>query len=540
MPTTFTATQHEPFEWSLSGTPDAAASSAARAALDVDVVLTGPGGTVRVPAFWSGGSEWRVRFAAPEPGTYSWRSECSDSTVSGPQGAEGELRVLPYSGDNPLLAHGPLRASEDRRTFRHADGTPFFWYGDTWWMGFTKRLSWPDGFDELAADRVAKGFTLVQIVAGVYPDMPYGDPRGENEAGLPYDEELEEPNPAWWDLADLKVRALVRRGLVPCIVGCWGYYATIFGVEKMKRHWRNIVARWGAYPVVWCLAGEGAMPYYLSDTPQEDAATQRTAWTQIGSYLREIDPVRRLVTIHPTQAGREQVDDDTVLDFDMLQTGHDGRLAIGNSVRSISESRAKKPTMPVVVGEVIYEGIMHDSDAEKLRLVWWASMLSGAAGFTYGANGIWQLNEPGNPYGASPHGGTWGNTPWRDAAQLPGSRELGVSARFLKQFDWQRMRLHPEWVDPPVAADDYHALYAAGVPGEFRLVYLYRLILPWSKDARPRIVELEADRIWTARWFDPRTGAKTEIGPIAPDANGGWEIPLTPEMKDYVLALTAK
>ena len=45
-------------------------------------------------------------------------------------------------------------------------------------MGFTKRLSWPDGFDELAADRVAKGFTLVQIVAGVYPDMPYGDPRG--------------------------------------------------------------------------------------------------------------------------------------------------------------------------------------------------------------------------------------------------------------------------------------------------------------------------------------------------------------------------
>ena len=53
-----------------------------------------------------------------------------------------------------------------------------------------------------------------------------------------------------------KVRELVRRGLVPCIVGCWGYYATVFGVRKMKRHWRNIVALWGAYPVIWCLAGE--------------------------------------------------------------------------------------------------------------------------------------------------------------------------------------------------------------------------------------------------------------------------------------------
>ncbi|MFW5884239.1 MAG: DUF4038 domain-containing protein [bacterium] len=541
MPITFTATQHEPFEWSLSGTPAAATATSAPApqVLDVDVVLTGPAGTFRVPAFWSGGNEWRVRFAAPEPGDYTWRSECRDPSVAGLHGAEGGLHVLPYSGDNPLLVHGPLQASDDRRTLRHADGTPFFWYGDTWWMGFTKRLSWPDGFDELAADRVAKGFTLVQIVAGVYPDMPYGDPRGENEAGLPYDAELERPNPAWWDLADLKVRGLVRHGLLPCIVGCWGYYATVFGVEKMKRHWRNIVARWGAYPVVWCLAGEGAMPYYQSATKEADAASQRSAWTEIGRYVREIDPMHRLVTIHPTQAGREQVDDDSVLDFDMLQTGHDGRVAIGNSVRRIAESRAKDPTMPVVIGEVIYEGIMHESDAEKLRLVWWASMLSGAAGFTYGANGIWQLNEPDNPYGPSPHGATWGNTPWREAAQLPGSRELGHSARFLRRFDWSHMESHPEWIDPPAAADEYHAWYAAGVPGEFRLHYLYRLILPWSKNPRPRIVGLETDRTWTALWFDPRTGAETRIGPIAPDADGSWEIPLTPEMKDYVLAVEA-
>jgi len=27
----------------------------------------------------------------------------------------------------------------------HSDGTPFLWLGDTWWMGLTTRLDWPDG-----------------------------------------------------------------------------------------------------------------------------------------------------------------------------------------------------------------------------------------------------------------------------------------------------------------------------------------------------------------------------------------------------------
>lgn len=530
MATGLRAMQYEPFEWSVPGGGDSSR--------EIDVVVTGPAGAYRLPAFWSGGAEWRVRFAAPNPGDYAWHSECGDDDSF--QSVGGELSVDPYIGGNPLFARGPITVTEDGRHFRHEDGTPFFWYGDTWWMAFTSRLSWPEGFEELVADRLAKGFTLVQIVAGVYPDMPYGDPRGENEAGLPYDEGLETPNPTWWDLADLKVRSLVRNGLVPCIVGCWGYYATVFGPEKIKRHWRHIIARWGAYPVIWCLAGEGAMPYYRSTTTEEDAVHQRTAWTDIARYVRGIDPMHRLITIHPTQSGREQVDDDTVLDFDMLQTGHNGKTAIGNSVRLLAESRKKEPTMPVVIGEVIYEGIMHESDAEKLRLVWWASMLTGCGGFTYGANGIWQLNEEHRAYGPSPHGGTWGNTPWREAAQLPGSRQLGLCARFLAGFDWQRMEAHPEWIAPRAADGDYHAWYAAGVPGAFRLLYLYELILPWAKESRPRMTGLELDRAWSACWFCPRTGVQTEIGRITPEADGTWAIPLTPEMRDYVLAVTAE
>jgi hypothetical protein len=68
-----------------------------------------------------------------------------------------------------LFKHGPIRVAADRRHFEYADGTPFFWLGDTWWMGLSHRLHFPDEFAQLAADRKAKGFNVIQIVAGLIP-----------------------------------------------------------------------------------------------------------------------------------------------------------------------------------------------------------------------------------------------------------------------------------------------------------------------------------------------------------------------------------
>jgi hypothetical protein len=159
------------------------------------------GAEKRVPAFWAGGREWRVRFAAHEVGIYRFRTECSDTSDRGLHGQEGEVKVVPYRGKNPLFRHGPVGVAADRRHFEHADGTPFFWLGDTWWMGLCQRLEWPHGFRTLAADRMKKGFSVVQIVAGLYPDMPAFDPRGANEAGFPWTEDYACINPAYFDAA---------------------------------------------------------------------------------------------------------------------------------------------------------------------------------------------------------------------------------------------------------------------------------------------------------------------------------------------------
>lgn len=78
---------------------------------------------------------------------------------------DGIKIVVPYKGKDYLYRHGAIKASDNKKYLQHEDGTPFFWLGGTWWMGFTKRLSWPDDFQELAWDRMNKGYNIIQIVA---------------------------------------------------------------------------------------------------------------------------------------------------------------------------------------------------------------------------------------------------------------------------------------------------------------------------------------------------------------------------------------
>jgi len=128
------------------------------------------------------------------------------------------------------------------------------------------------------------------------------------------------------------------------------------------------------------------MPYYLSENKERDKTLQKTGWTAIARYLRSTDPYGHPITIHPSDSARNTVDDPAVLDFDMLQTGHSDRNSIPNTVRRVTESLQQSPKMPVINGEVCYEGIAEASRQEVQRFMFWACVLSGAAGHTYGAN----------------------------------------------------------------------------------------------------------------------------------------------------------
>jgi hypothetical protein len=416
----------------------------------LDVVFIDPSGhELRVPAFWDGGNVWKARYASPLVGTHHFQTECSNVKDSGLNGVTGKVEIKPYKGNNPLYQHGPLQASANHRYLEHLDGTPFFWLGDTWWMGLSHRLHWPDEFQELTANRKAKGFNVIQIVAGLYPDMFPFDARGANEAGFPWETNYTAIRPAYFDAADQRLLYLVDQGFTPCIVGAWGYFMPWMGVKKMEADWRNLIARYGALPVVWCAAGEANLPWYLVKGFPYDDRNQVHDWTEVMRYIRATDPWHRPLTLHPTGlnelSSRHATDDASLLDFDMLQTPH-GRLdAVAPTVNTVRHSYAAHPILPVIDGEASYEMLGDSLPTEWTRRMFWLCLMNGAAGHTYGANGIWQNNRPGDPHGKSPHGGTYGKIPWNEAMNLPGSQQVGFGKRFFEQFAWQDFRPHPQW-----------------------------------------------------------------------------------------------
>jgi hypothetical protein len=506
----------------------------------LDLLFETPqGGTLKMPAYWAGGRTWKVRYASPAIGEHRWQSVCSVPERPCKPRSAGTVTVEAYGGENPLYVHGPLRVAADRRHFEHLDGTPFFWLADTWWMGLCQRLHWPAEFQQLAADRKAKGFNVVQIVAGLYPDMPAFDPRGANEAGFPWEKDYARIRPEYFDKADQRLLYLVDQGIAPCIVGAWGYHLPWLGTDRMKQHWRYLIARYAALPVVWCAAGEGTMPFYGSKHAREESALQKAGWTDVIRSMRATDPFHRMITIHPSRAARDTVADPSLLDFDMHQTGHSPESGVGKMARQIRSAYEVPPVMPVIAGESSYDGLdFHDwgggvlsSDASR-QMFWTGLMNNGAAGGTYGANGIWQVNRRDAPYGPSPHGRSYGSIPWDEAMRRSGSTQVALAKRFLARYPWQRFEPRPAavaWADNPSTKDDLQP-YASGTETKLLVVYV----------PRPRSIlvkQLAPQSDYAAELFDPVAGGHSSLGKIRTDANGTWPCPSAAWKHDWVVVL---
>lgn len=521
--------------------------------LELDCVFTtAGGGEFVVPGFWAGGSDWRVRFSSPTVGSYPFRTRSVDPALDG---LEGVIDVTPYGGDNKLLRHGAVGVSLDGRRFQHADGTPFLWVGDTWWYAFVTRLGWPDEFQGLTRDRVEKGYSVVQLVAGLYPEMKAFDSRGDGDRGWPWTADFGAVNPAWWDAADQRVEWLVASELMPCVVGAWGYYLLWTGVEKMKKHWRYVVARWGAHPVIWCLGGETRLPWY------DDIFTERCdgisrelsgGWAEVSDYVRQIDPNGRLITAHPSPGDGSWSTTDVFFgdrskcDFVMLQTGHWDKQSFKPSLDTLEREMALEPPLPVLNGEVCYEGILSSNWQETQRFLFWSNMLSGAAGHTYGAQGIWAFEVSA--------GSAWGDTIWKDAAEYAGGRHVGLGAQILRKLPWSKLSRQPTWITPHANGEDRCLPFAAGIPGQLRLFYFPGFAILRVPDGAgvsltyEHVVlrELEPAVTYTASFVNPRSGESFDSWEVRGDANGDYELPVTsfitsmPSLDDWLLILDAR
>lgn len=510
--------------------------------ITLDARITSESGkTWTVPAFWAGGRKWRVRFAPQETGAFQVMTECSDVSDSGLHGIEGVLRVAAGRPRRTtmLSKHGAVGIPAGGSHFAHADGTPFFWLGDTWWMLMSDRISWPAGFKALTRDRAGKGFTVVQTVIGFPGDITPFKGIEDNEGGPPWLPGYRAINPKYFDAVDPRIEHLVESDVIPCVLGGWGYHLVFMGEERMKMHWRYLVARYGAYPVIWCLAGEGAMSYYLSGSGEEDGKRQKAAWTEIARYVRSIDPWRRPLSIHPRRSSWDDVDDPEVLDFHMIQSGHFGMSSCESGVAAIEEARRLFPDKPVVMAEPPYEGHMGRNWQDVQRYAFWSAMLSGAAGFTYGAAAVFQANDRKRPTGNRPEGGNYDAVFWDESAKYPGSTQVGLAKKLLAGLPFEKMEIHPEWVGAEIrwGAELYsprHRLYCAGVPGEFRIAFIPGRYYHWDG---PVVRGIETGVRYTAWYFNPVTGTPEKLGLVAPGPDATWRAPTLKFLQDWVLLL---
>ena len=376
---------------------------------------------------------WALLFSRPRDAPFPHRMLRPERHGAAGRGRRRRGHALP----------GRPSAVSSRRIARRGGSSPFrlsgrhavFVAGRHLVDGSVRAVEVPEGFQTLAADRVRKGFNVIQIVAGLYPDMPAFDQRGANEAGFPWTKDYTPIRPEYFNAADRRISVLVDKGLMPCIVGAWGYHLPVDGRGADEQALALPDRAVGRCPWFGASPAKSPCRFTCRRTPPRKRAVRSEGWTEVPDSPA-IDPFHRLVTVHPASRARDVVTDPGVLDFDMLQTGHGERAASGQHhpamvrhsqrPRPCPSSAAKSPTKEFE-HLLCRRAALHGSG----RL----PSVAGRAGHTYGANGIWQVNRREQPYGKSPHGGNnWGTIPWDDAMRLPGSRQVAAAKRLLESI----------------------------------------------------------------------------------------------------------
>lgn len=514
--------------------------------------VAGPDGqTRRVYGFWDGEDVWRIRFAPLAPGR--WRYVTGASAADDGLAGHGDaIDCVPPAAEeiaaNPLR-RGFLRVSPSRRYLMHADGTPFFWLGDTCWMA-AARVGFADGtFARYFLDRKAKGFNVVLMYAGFpawspeHTGMGGWDPNDAvpNEGGPVFLERYSLVNPAYFQWLDRRIAWLNAHGFVPYLLPARRDNINSPDGMRLEGYWpylRYCAARYGAFTLVWGLQGELD---YQHGSSMEDA-------NRMGDDLKTTrNPHGHPITFHPLRFTGDRFNRADWLDFHLVQSGHSLAAIHGRAVDEPFKAWHLRPTRPVLYEEPWYEHMgdirlrlagLPDtrSTTDHIRQQGYAGILQGARGYTYGAHGLWNWTTDDGKF---VHERLFARSePWSTAMHYLGSAQMTHLKTFFTSFAWWELEPARDLVSPyayePVNPDRTWA-YAGATPDRRTVaVYLERGCPPVTLyDLRPTP--------YRARWFDPRAGAWREItGGARPSAAGLWAAPVAPDGEDWALLLEAE
>jgi Protein of unknown function (DUF4038) len=209
--------------------------------------------------------------------------------------------------------------------------------------------------------------------------------------------------------------------------------------------------------------------------------------------------------------------------------------AIHTGIQLLREGRERHPGRLIVNAEPPYERLGGGNGPDVQRHAFWSTMLSGGAGFTYGAAGLFEANDRERPTGPRPDGGTFNGVFWDEALQFPGAEQVAAGHRLLCGLPLHRFEPHPEWVESAVCANAEKSRPPfLGVPEVCRVIYLPMRWFQWDG---PLIRGLEPSAVYSADYIAPDTLRRHPCGLVKGDADGTWRAPKLPYMHDWLLLL---
>ncbi len=453
------------------------------------------------------------------------------------------VRSSPLPADPPDASsapweHGALGVASDGRYLVHADGTPFFWLGDTAWDLF-HRFTREEAAIYLDRRR-QQGFTVIQasFFAPMHPISlanPYGDaPFIDNDPTRPDVTDGSDPNDErqydFWDQVDYIFTLAEQRGLYIAALPAWAYHATdgtpAFTTGNARAYGRYVAERYGQRPnVIWVLGGDRFVVWRdVNYSP---------LWREMATGIETVAGTGALITYHPgdSVSSSKWLHDAAWLDMNLFQSGHGTRDR--DSWALAAADYARTPPKPTLDGESNYEdhpvnwkpeqGYFRDYDVRKQA---YRAVFAGAAGHTYGHHSVWQKYQPGTPGIYAPEAAM----SWIEALDRPGAaqmihlRRLVESRPYLSRIPDQAL-LASEPGDPR-----QHVRATRSSFGSYAMVYI-----PTAEQTVTVKMTAISGGVARAWWYDPRTGEAAVIGEFPTEGVRSFQTPA--RGPDWVLVL---
>ena len=191
--------------------------------------------TIVMPGFWDGSDTWKVRMAPNEIGTWTYVTTSNDGQLDN-QSGQFECIGSSRKGFIKLDTSDPYK-------FQYADGSPFFWMGDTCWHLFNNNIVYDGVFKDYIDRRASQHFT--NIHAGLYCGNVY-----ENEGGKPFPAapgDMDNLNPDYFRYVDRKVDYITSKGMVMGFFLTWAQQFVAFSRAQFERYETYVIARYAAY-----------------------------------------------------------------------------------------------------------------------------------------------------------------------------------------------------------------------------------------------------------------------------------------------------